>query len=126
MAPAVLVKSASEEKPVTLDPQIVERFGMIYGKQFRYPLIQSVLIIFIKDGDLSITISMVIFIGLAVLAIFWARMYPDNRRNPNKEFVVFLLDPKSNTRGARTGQAGQETGSPVPPDDNNNPLQNGN
>lgn len=106
MAPAVLVKSASEEKPVTLDPQIVERFGMIY------------------DGDLSITISMVIFIGLAVLAIFWARMYPDNRRNPNKEFVVFLLDPKSNTRGARTGQAGQETGSPVPPDDNNNPLQN--
>lgn len=122
MAPNVN-EVADEMKKATLDPQIVERLGMIYGN---HVLVETVYFISTNhyqtflDGDLSITISMVIFIGLAVLAIFWARMYPENRCDPNKEFVVFLFDPKSDNLIARLGNEK----SPNPSDNNNNPSQN--
>lgn len=77
------------------------------------------------DGDLSITISMVIFIGLAILAIFWARLYPDNRRDPDREFVVFFFDLKSTNEIARLGNGESK---PKPDDNNNKPqsIRNGN
>ena len=44
-----------------------------------------------SDGDISIAISLLVFIVLAVVAVFWARRYPDHRRNPDKEYANCLL-----------------------------------
>lgn len=69
---------------------------------------------------------MIIFIGLAVVAIFWARMYPEGRIDPDKEFVVFLFGPESINIGI--APLGKDESSKPSDGNNNQPqtIRNGN